>query len=467
MANKIDRYKVFTKVKWDKQSIIYYLLLLFTSLFYGAFFNDNRIKLLSENNTIDISLTLYSISFCLLLFFVLILSKYIFAISVPILFYIGAISNIYASKFYLDTDKYTAPLFTSENTVSYIFNLPENLIYIIFMFIIGVLIAILRFFVNDNSTIRKGQIFAIIVILFFMALKNSQETDLKYSPMPASYFTSVKNYYTQKLHIKFFHKDKNIEFKNTNENNINIIYISIDKLSDNLFENHINNSLTNSIGMKFFNNINPCSDNIESSFICTTHNDNTNILSLYNKAGFNTYWTTISGNLIKNSLNIEKFAKSSIKYDNITNTGSANPFVAVNKIDEIIKLKGDKFIGVNIEGTLPDIYLRYPELYDNNNDIKYLNYVNYIDAFIYEIAKKVENYPSIIIFTGLIGETINNNIAKIGGTTYAGIWVSPLLQDKININNIENFNDKTIFNSLLHCGKINSSIIDTSNSLCK
>lgn len=199
MREQINKYKIFTKVSWDKNSIIYYSLLIFVSFFYGIMFNVDRIKLLSESGNIDILLVLYSISCCLLFFFILMLSKYVFIIFMPILFYIASVSYIYATKLSMDTDKFSSPLFFSYEVISHIFYDIKNIIFVSLLVILSVILSIIRVFINDSSSIRKGQIFAIIVIVFFSFLSIVREDKKKFSPMPIAYLVSINNHFSDKI----------------------------------------------------------------------------------------------------------------------------------------------------------------------------------------------------------------------------------------------------------------------------
>lgn len=199
MREQINKYKIFTKVSWDKNSIIYYSLLIFVSFFYGIMFNVDRIKLLSESGNIDILLVLYSISCCLLFFFILMLSKYVFIIFMPILFYIASVSYIYATKLSMDTDKFSSPLFFSYEVISHVFYDIKNIIFVSLLVILSVILSIVRVFINDFSSIRKGQIFAIIVIVFFSFLSIVREDKKKFSPMPIAYLVSINNHFSDKI----------------------------------------------------------------------------------------------------------------------------------------------------------------------------------------------------------------------------------------------------------------------------
>ncbi|MBQ3033627.1 MAG: hypothetical protein IJD28_04535 [Deferribacterales bacterium] len=479
----MQKYKVFTKVPWDKSSAIYYILLLFTSCLYSVCFDSARIQMASDVSSPDITLTIVSISSCLVIFFLLMLSRYVFIITCPILFYLGAVGSLYSSELFLDTTEKTAPLFISNDTVSFFISSPENALYIGGMFVLGIVLGIIRFYAQDSSVIRRGQVFAVIVFIAAGSARFMYDSEKSFTPMPAVYFSSIRTYFGEGLSYKLFNSEKAPLKAESTVEDTTVLFITVDKISDKIFKDSISAPLSRKINMEFFTDIEPCAQDYSLSLFCSLTkaskddfspiNDTKTAVSAFNSAGFKTWWITVKSSLMENSLLAESAAKEAQSYE-ITETAlSPNPFAAMDRLSELSKSTENNFITIHIEGTLPQTEKRYTSVFNKGRDNTYNNYADFIDAFIFETAKLFENKRAIIFFAGLTGEDIEKHPPTVGGNTLFGIWISPVLnaekdlREKITLNGTSGVSQKSIFHSLTDCSGLISEATDKNMSLCR
>ena len=127
----INMNKSFIKIPWNKCAVAYYILLLLNTFLYTLIFEEPRIVLHNFSQQ-EMALTIILVSiFNLFIFFLLMVFKWVFVIINPILYYIGAVGFIYADKFHLDTNIYSAPKFLLHNTISS--SISSNLSYTILL----------------------------------------------------------------------------------------------------------------------------------------------------------------------------------------------------------------------------------------------------------------------------------------------------------------------------------------------
>ncbi len=488
-GNQMRKYSIFTKVPWDKSSVIYYVLLLFTSCLYSALFEGPRIKAVSESVYGDAALMAASIFCCLAVFFLLMLSKYVFAASCPILFYLGAVSRLYASELHLDTTSRTAPLFTSNETVSFFISNPENGVYLASMFFLGLALGIARFFAADKSAVRRGQVFAVALILAAGSARYISETGKDFTPMPAAYMAGMQEYISGGLSRAILSAEKEPLKAVPGEKDVTVLVIVSDRMSDIFFKKPGAMPLADSVNMNIFTGIEPCSGDTGVSMMCALTKaskenfgpaaEKRTVVSMFSSAGYATHWINVSNSLIKSLPFSAEAGKEAGAYEEIKSAGSPNPFAAMDAITEILE-NGGGFITVNIEGTLPEVKARYPEIFNkkrpdgqNIREAEYLNYMDFIDAFIYEASRKLENRRAIIIFTGLAGEDTEKSPAAAEGTTVFGIWVSPALENETGLNEKITANGKRkpaqnwIFSSIAGCAGLKSEEIEADKNICE
>ena len=111
--------KQFLKIPWSKRAFSYYVLLLLNTFLYTLIFDEPRIQLMNLNHYNTALIITLAALFNLVLFFLLMLSKWVFIIVNPVLFYIGSVGALYADKFHLDTTEHSATKFLLHNTIIY------------------------------------------------------------------------------------------------------------------------------------------------------------------------------------------------------------------------------------------------------------------------------------------------------------------------------------------------------------
>ena len=233
--------KSFIKIPWNKRAVAYYILLLLNTFLYTLIFEEPRIALYDFSQK-DIALTIILVSiFNLFMFFLLMIFKWVFIIINPILYYIGAVGFIYADKFHLDTNIYSAPKFLLHNTISS--SISSNLSYTIFitsMFLLGLFFGLIRFFfAKDKSIIRKGQIFAFIFIcasISYSFLYNN----IKYTNIqPYAFLKGAKDYLVTSVIYKIQFKDrKDMITAQKTDDNITGVVVLLDKISNRLYSSN-------------------------------------------------------------------------------------------------------------------------------------------------------------------------------------------------------------------------------------
>ena len=110
--------KQFLKIPWSKRAFSYYVLLLLNTFLYTLIFDEPRIQLfnLDQYNT-ALLITLAAL-FNLVLFFLLMLSKWVFVIINPVLFYIGSVGAVFADLFLLVSTVFSASIFFLHITIN-------------------------------------------------------------------------------------------------------------------------------------------------------------------------------------------------------------------------------------------------------------------------------------------------------------------------------------------------------------
>ena len=231
--------KQFLKIPWSKRAFSYYVLLLLNTFLYTLIFDEPRIQLLNLDQYNTALLITLAALFNLVLFFLLMLSKWAFIIINPVLFYIGSVGAVYADKFHLDTTEYSATKFLLHNTIKS--SISENTTYTVFitlMFLLGLALGFVRFFfARDKSVIRRGQVFAVIFLISVICYTNIYNNFNQFTLQPYAFFKGVKNYTLSYLSYKFS-ADKRQDKVNASkvDDNITGVVILLDKLSSTPFK---------------------------------------------------------------------------------------------------------------------------------------------------------------------------------------------------------------------------------------
>ena len=237
----INLNKPFLKIPWSKRAVSYYILLLLNTFLYTLIFDEPRL-MLYEYSPKDIALIIICAAlFNLFLFFILMLSKWVFVIVNPLLYYFGAVGVIYADKFHLDTTILSAPKFLLHNTISS--SISSNFAYILFitlMFLLGLGLGFLRFFfARDKSVIRRGQVFALIFIISSITYSFLYNNFSNVSIQPYAFLKGAKDYLVTSLIYKIQFKDrKDMITAQKTDDNITGIVILVDKISNKLYSSN-------------------------------------------------------------------------------------------------------------------------------------------------------------------------------------------------------------------------------------
>ena len=474
--------KKFLKIPWSKRAFSYYILLLLNSFLYTLIFDEPRIQLLNLNQSDTALLITLTALFNLFLFFILMLSKWVFVIVNPVLFYIGSVGAIYADKFHIDTTEYSSARFLLHNTIKS--SISENYSYTLFitlMFLLGLALGFVRFFfARDKSVIRRGQVFASIFIIAVLSYTIIYNNFNQFTMQPYAFIKGIKQYTISYISNKISASKRIDKVKAEKiDDNITGIVILIDKLSGNPFKRNKNIlQLTHDHNVIVFDNVKTDfanNYNTRSAILTGTTaenlkniNESKSFLSMFANAGY-----PVSSISIYNSLlSKDNLAYHIIKNDNDNLTekytnNSPNIFTSLAYIKEFTSKNNGGLFLVNIEGSAPIISMRYKDFINNQtNENEYQQYISYIDAFLHETISMLENKKAFIILQGLEGETKDDSSVMI-------MWVSESLNNEYNIrknilSHLDNtILDDTIFNTLAGCFQMKNGVINQSRNLCR
>lgn len=485
----INVQKQFLKIPWNKRAVSYYILLILNTFLYTLLFDEPRINLLNltpYNTAILITLTAL---FNLVLFFILMLSKWVFIIINPVLFYIGSVGALYADKFHLDTTEYSSVKFLLHNTIkSAISENTTNIIFITLMFLLGLTIGFIRFFfARDTSVIRKGQAFAIIFLIAVICYTNLYNNFNQFTMQPYAFLKGIKTYTVSNISYKLSAKKRHDKVNGVKvDDNITGVVILIDKLANIPLNNttqlmpltHKNITIINNVKTDYINNY------ITRSAVLTGAtaenindiNNSKSFISIFKNAGYSIEYFAIYNSLLSK----DPLAYNIIKNDtkNITEkytNKSPNLFTSLTYIKEFNKNNNGGLFIVNSEGSAAIINMRYKDFINNNtNENEYEQYISYIDAYLYETINILKDKKAFVIIQGLEGEKFIDNIYKSeNNTSTMIIWVSDKLNSEYNTRNVINSHindivlDDTLLNTLLGCFNMNEAVIDSSRNLCR
>lgn len=481
--------KQFLKIPWSKRAFLYYVLLMLNTFLYTLIFDEPRIQLLNLDQYNTALIITLAALFNLVLFFLLMLSKWAFIIINPVLFYIGSVGAVYADKFHLDTTEYSATKFLLHNTIKS--SISENTTYTVFitlMFLLGLSLGFVRFFfARDKSVIRRGQVFAVIFLISVICYNNIYNNYNQFTLQPYAFFKGVKNYTISYLSYKFSAdiRQNKINASKTDDN-ITSVVILIDKLSNAPFkQTGYQTHLTNGSIIIFDNVTTDYANNYSTRSAVLTGaaaenindiNNSKSFISVFQNAGYNVEYFAVYNSLLSKDALAYNIVKNDTK--NITEkytNNSPNLFTSLAYIKEFtVKNNGGLFI-VNAEGSAPLISMRYKDFINNNtSDDEYCQYIDYIDAYLYETIKLLKDKKAFIILQGLEGEKYNNGLSESTDSSSAMIvWVSEKLNQEYNTADIisAHKNDKvlddTLFNTLPGCFQMDNAVSNNGRNLCR
>lgn len=481
--------KQFLKIPWSKRAFLYYVLLMLNTFLYTLIFDEPRIQLLNLDQYNTALIITLAALFNLVLFFLLMLSKWAFIIINPVLFYIGSVGAIYADKFHLDTTEYSATKFLLHNTIKS--SISENTTYTVFitlMFLLGLSLGFVRFFfARDKSVIRRGQVFAVIFLISVICYNNIYNNYNQFTLQPYAFFKGVKNYTISYLSYKFSAdiRQNKINASKTDDN-ITSVVILIDKLSNAPFkqtgyQTHLTNGsiiILDNVTTDYANNYSTRSAVLTGAAAENINdiNNSKSFISVFQNAGYNVEYFAVYNSLLSKDALAYNIVKNDTK--NITEkytNNSPNLFTSLAYIKEFtVKNNGGLFI-VNVEGSAPLISMRYKDFINNNtSDDEYCQYIDYIDAYLYETIELLKDKKAFIILQGLEGEKYNNGLSESMDSSSAMIvWVSEKLNQEYNTADIisAHKNDKvlddTLFNTLPGCFQMDNAVSNNGRNLCR
>lgn len=503
--SNMSKYRVFTTTPWDRKSASYYTLLAFVSAFYAVVFDYVRIDTFAIEPKDAAILVLCSASYCLPLVFALMLSRWVFVLSAPLLFYIGAVGRIYTEDYLFDTGTKTAPLFFDNTVISAMAKNPDNAAFIGGMFALGLAVGLVRFFyAKDTSVIRRGQAFAVMLVMTAAATTYIRENYKPYLPQPYAYIASMQQYLNDKAYYMVFNSARS-ETEVTGYDNVTGVVIFIDKLAglaaDNMTElTYKSGNLKPNFGIDRHNTLSALTG--ASTQMPQGITLFPTIISVFNKADYDTFWITVSDKFAIKDSYINRLAKSeSQNYIIKENNGSPNPFLALTELSNfmtsqlqglnIMNIDGKEMatngtaslLVINIEGTAPKISKRYNNIFradvkvnSSNVQTDYRNYVSSLDVLLSETKKRLEGRNAFIILMGISGEEISNTNDFRAGKgdnppSVFGLWLSPKLEKKVNTETIkEKLKDATspdmIYHTTIGCAGIKTTNLDNTKNLC-
>lgn len=480
--------KQFLKIPWSKKAFSYYILLLLNTFLYTLIFDKPRIQLLNLDQYDTALLITLAALFNLVLFYLLMLSKWVFIIINPVLFYIGSVGAVYADKFHLDTTEYSATKFLLHNTIKS--SISENTTYTVFvtlMFLLGLAFGFIRFFfARDKSVIRRGQVFAVIFLISVICYTNIYNNFNQFVLQPYAFFKSVKNYTISYLSYKFsanIRQDKINAVKT--DDNITGIVILLDKLANTPFKetsSQISSGsriiILDNVKTDYANNYSTRSAVLTGAAAENINNINNSksFISMFQNAGYNVEYFAVYNSLLSKDALAYNIVKNDTK--NITEkytNNSPNLFTSLAYIKKFTsKNNGGLFI-VNAEGSAPLISMRYKDFINNNTSgDEYSQYIDYIYAYLLETTELLKDRKAFIILQGLEGEKYNNGLSANKDSTSAMIiWVSEKLNQKYSTADIiyahknDTVLDDTLFNTLSGCFQMDNAVSNNGRNLCR
>lgn len=480
--------KPFTKIPWGKRAISYYLLLLLNTFLYTLIFDEPRILLYDYSPKDTALIVICAALFNLTLFFILMLSKWVFVIVNPVLYYFGAVGVIYADKFNLDTNILSAPKFLFHNTITS--SISSNFTYSLFItliFLVGLSLGLIRFFfAKDKSVTRRGQIFAIIFIISTAAYSYMYNNYKDISIQPYAFINGTKNYAVSSIINSFNAGSRKDEVKLIKtDDNITGVVVLLEKLSSKPFKENTNSMpviqkeniiLFNNVKSEFSKSLNTRSAVMTGATAESIKNytENTSFISVVKNAGLNTAYIGIYNTLLaKDNYNYHIIKNDTDNIYEIETNNSPNLFRSISYVSEFIKDNNGGLIVINAEGSAPLINMRYKDFISVNSNNEYNGYITYINAYITELINQLKHENSFVILLGLEGENYHNNISSQDKESVAMIWVSDNLENKyqtrsrILSHNGDKILDDTIYNTVLGCLELSGSGIKNGSNLCR
>lgn len=481
--------KQFLKIPWSKRAFSYYVLLLLNTFLYTLIFDEPRIQLLNLDQYNTALLITLAALFNLVLFFLLMLSKWAFIIINPVLFYIGSVGAVYADKFHLDTTEYSATKFLLHNTIKS--SISENTTYTVFitlMFLLGLALGFVRFFfARDKSVIRRGQVFAVIFLISVICYTNIYNNFNQFTLQPYAFFKGVKNYTLSYLSYKFS-ADKRQDKINASkvDDNITGVVILLDKLSSTPFKYAGSQMPLTSSSVIILDNVTTDYKNNYStrSAVLTGAaaenindiNNSKSFISLFKNAGYNVEYFAVYNSLLSKDALAYNIVNNDTK--NITEkytNNSPNLFTSLAYIKEFTAKNNGGLFVINAEGSAPLISMRYKDFINNNTtDEEYSQYIDYIDAYLHEAVEILKDKKAFIILQGLEGEKYNNGLSESKDSTSVMIvWVSDKLNKEYNTADIiaahknDTVLDDTLFNTLPGCFQMDNAVYNNGRNLCR
>ncbi len=459
MQNNMQKYRIFTKTSWDKPAALFYLLLLFTAILYSAMFTPPHTALMELSGKDSALATLLTASCVLPLFFVIFLSKWATVILMPLLFYIGTISNMYSEKLGEHVTPLNAPMFFNTNAVVDIVSNTGSMFFVIAMFMTGIAVGAIRLmYTDDNITVRKGQMFAAVLILCFGSVNLIRDKFPTYIPMPYIFFTSMQDYAKMQAYsLVADNEAQGITATATQDDRYTVVVL-LDKFADVVFTAD-NNTLINNeniITAEYVHEQTPAV--LELEHLLTY--DNTSLLHTFKNANVPTEWINISNSLKANNSITYKYAHQADNYTFIDNSVFPNPFLAVDKVKEFMQANKNGLIIINIEGTPKSVESRYPSTFENGES--YANYTSFIDGFLYETIHLLDTHDATLVAVPLSGEATQGF-----ENTSAIFWQSNKTVENRLPNNISSIlKTGDLFYAILGCSSINTDNKATDKSLC-
>lgn len=483
-GNSISKYRFFTKTPWDSKAAAYYTLLALATVIY-AILTDYARADAAASGPKDAAFLIISSACCVLpLFFILAISKWVFTVFMPFIFYIGAMGHIYAKTYLFDTTYKTAPLFFKNGTVSSIAADPDMAAFMGGMFALGLAIGLIRFFyVKDKSAVRKGQAFAAILIVAGIAAAFIKEKYPNFIPQPYAYMGAMQKFATDKVYGIFF-KDEREKSLASGGNEVTGVLIFADKLSGNKKYAPGNGNVIEN----FSQNFGSPRHNLLSALTGAGKNEAAGItvyptlLSDFKNAGYPVRWFTSSNKLSVSDGYIGKLAeKEAETYEIKNNKGTPNPFLAMDSLKDFTDNGNRGLFIVYIEGTPPKIISRYPEIFQieggkDSPEKAYEGYAAYLNALVSETRKRLSGKKAFIILAGMEGEDISGfNDFKTDPLnrpdSILWVWLSPELEaiygGAKQYGDPENHGPDMIYHTALGCAGIKTPRLDETKNLCR
>ncbi len=139
MFKDMKQYRSFTKIIWDRSAVIYYAMILLSSILISA-----SVVFIRFNSDISIELLFIIISYTLFYSFLISINKYTFTLGL-----LFGVINPYINLEFINS--YTL------------------LVVLIVVSIVAIYIRV--YYASDDSNRRKGQVFGFITVLFAIGLR--------------------------------------------------------------------------------------------------------------------------------------------------------------------------------------------------------------------------------------------------------------------------------------------------------